>query len=187
MLYEPTEIPDVFYLTPKIFPDQRGTFMETWRENDFISHIGKYSFVQENQSCSCRGVLRGLHFQIRQSQGKLVRCVQGEIFDVAVDLRPSSPTRGKWVGKILSEQNNCQLWLPPGFAHGFYTLSEQAILCYKCTNYYAPEHERTLLWNDPTVGITWRVETPFLSPKDLNGMSWNEVQEEFLTLEQQTD
>ncbi len=183
MLYEPTEIPDVFCLTPKVFPDKRGAFMETWRENDFAAHIGDYSFVQENQSSSCRGVLRGLHFQIRQSQGKLVRCVQGEIFDVAVDLRPFSPTCGKWVGRVLNEQNNRQLWLPPGFAHGFYTLSDQAILCYKCTDYYAPEHERTLLWDDPTVSIKWQDQKPLLSPKDLNGMSWNEVQKELATLE----
>lgn len=170
MRYEPTAIPDVFLLTPQVVTDERGFFMETWRENDFFAHVGPYRFVQENQSCSRQGVLRGLHFQEQKSQGKLVRCVTGEIFDVAVDLRPGSPSRGKWVGRFLSETNNCLLWIPPGFAHGFYTRSPEARLVYKCTEYYAPEYERTLLWNDPVLRIDWPLkQEPVLSPKDLQG------------------
>ncbi len=170
MLYEQTPIPDVFQLTPQVFTDERGFFMETWRENDFVRHAGQYQFVQENQSFSRQGVLRGLHFQEQKSQGKLVRCITGEIFDVAVDLRPHSPTYGKWVGRFLSEKNKCQLWIPPEFAHGFYTLSEEANIVYKCTEYYAPEYERTLLWNDPVIQVDWPLQgQPILSPKDEQG------------------
>ncbi len=172
MEFVPTTLPDVILIKPKVFDDPRGFFMETYREDRFIANGISQQFVQENHSASGRGVLRGLHYQIRQTQGKLVRVISGEIFDVAVDIRRSSPTFGQWVGIILSAENKHQLWVPGGFAHGFYVLSERAEVVYKVTDYYAPEWERSILWNDPQIGIDWQLakETPpVLSQKDLNG------------------
>jgi dTDP-4-dehydrorhamnose 3,5-epimerase len=165
----PTAIPDVLILEPKLFGDQRGFFLETYRREVF-EQAGIPDFVQDNHSKSSRGVLRGLHYQIQQPQGKLLRVVQGEVFDVAVDMRRSSPTFGQWVGEILNTDNKRALYVPPGFAHGFYVLSETAEVTYKCTTYYAPQYERSLLWNDPTIGITWPSGAePLLSDKDRNG------------------
>ena len=173
-----TPIPDLMVVEPQVFGDERGFFMETWRRSIFAEH-GIPDFVQDNHSRSARGVLRGLHFQIRQPQGKLVRVVVGEVFDVAVDLRRSSPTFGHWHGETLSASNKRQLWVPPGFAHGFYVTTEVAEFVYRCTDYYAPEHERTLLWNDPSVGIRWPIpdgESPVLSPKDEGGLTLDELE-----------
>jgi dTDP-4-dehydrorhamnose 3,5-epimerase len=162
----PTKIPEVLVLEPKVFGDHRGFFLETYRREVF-DEAGIPDFVQDNHSRSSRGVLRGLHYQIEQPQGKLVRAVQGEVFDVAVDLRRSSPTFGQWVGELLSADNKRALYVPPGFAHGFYVLSETAEVTYKCTTYYAPQFERSLLWNDPDVGIVWpEGPEPLLSDKD---------------------
>ncbi|MCP8689375.1 dTDP-4-dehydrorhamnose 3,5-epimerase [Marinobacterium sedimentorum] len=165
------EIPDVVLITPKVFEDERGFFMETFRQNEFEAYCGAYSFVQENHSRSSKGVLRGLHYQLERPQGKLVRVTRGEVFDVAVDIRRDSPTFGKWVGVTLSEANKQMLWVPPGFAHGFYVTSEEAELQYKCTDYYAPEHERCIRWDDPEIGIEWPLinDKVFLSSKDANG------------------
>lgn len=165
----PTAIPDVLILEPKVFGDHRGFFLETWRREVF-AQAGIPDFVQDNHSKSSRGVLRGLHYQIQQPQGKLLRVVQGEVFDVAVDMRRSSPTFGQWVGEILNTDNKRALYVPPGFAHGFYVLSETAEVIYKCTTYYAPQYERSLLWNDPAIGIKWPLGAePLLSDKDRNG------------------
>ena len=160
-----TEIPDVLLLEPRVFQDDRGFFLETWNARTFRNEIKlDVQFVQDNHSRSARDVLRGLHYQIRQPQGKLVRVARGQVFDVAVDLRKSSPTFGRWVGHELSEDNHRQLWIPPGFAHGFLVLSEIADVLYKTTDYYAPEHERCLIWNDPEVGIDWPLDRePVLS------------------------
>lgn len=164
-----TRIPDVKILEPRVFGDHRGFFLETYRREVF-EQAGIPDFVQDNHSKSSRGVLRGLHYQIQQPQGKLVRVVQGEVFDVAVDLRRSSPTFGQWVGEILNTDNKRALYVPPGFAHGFYVLSETAEVTYKCTTYYAPQFERSLLWSDPAVGIAWPAGAePLLSEKDRNG------------------
>lgn len=151
----PTRIPDVLILEPVVHGDHRGFFLETYRKEVFTAAGVDVDFVQDNHSKSARGVLRGLHYQLQQPQGKLVRVVQGEVFDVAVDLRRSSPTFGQWVGELLNEDNKCAMWVPPGFAHGFVVISETAEVTYKCTTYYAPQHERTLLWNDPALGIDW--------------------------------
>jgi dTDP-4-dehydrorhamnose 3,5-epimerase len=165
-----TRIPDVLILEPKVFGDHRGFFLETYRREVFAA-AGIPDFVQDNHSRSSKGVLRGLHYQIQQPQGKLVRVVQGSIFDVAVDLRRSSPTFGQWVGEILDTDNKRALYVPPGFAHGFLVLSETAEVAYKCTTYYAPQYERSLLWNDPAIGIEWPEGTaPLLSEKDRNGI-----------------
>ena len=166
-----TEIPDVFIIEPKVFGDERGFFFESFNARRFAELTGANpEFVQDNHSRSVKGVLRGLHYQIRQPQGKLVRVVAGEVWDVAVDLRRSSPTFGKWVGVTLSAENKRQLWIPEGFAHGFVVLSETAEFLYKTTDYYAPEHERSLLWNDPELGIEWPFdEPPQLSAKDIAG------------------
>ena len=172
MEFERTTIPDVIVLQPKVFGDERGFLMETFRADDFVASGITESFVQDNHSGSQQGILRGLHYQIRQAQGKLVRTVAGEIFDVVVDLRRSSPTFGRWVGVLLSAKNKKQLWIPPGFAHGFYVLSEWAEVVYKTTDYYAPEWERSLLWNDPALGIEWPLldgRPPVLSEKDSHG------------------
>ncbi|HBZ98697.1 MAG TPA: dTDP-4-dehydrorhamnose 3,5-epimerase, partial [Pseudomonas sp.] len=151
-----TSIPDVLIIEPKVFGDERGFFYESFNAAAFEAATGlKRQFVQDNHSKSQRGVLRGLHYQIQQPQGKLVRVVAGEVFDVAVDLRKSSPSFGRWFGTHLSAQNQRQLWIPEGFAHGFVVLSESAEFLYKTTDYYAPEHERSLLWNDPELGIQW--------------------------------
>lgn len=166
-----TSIPDVLIIEPKVFGDERGFFYESFNAAAFEAATGlKRQFVQDNHSKSQRGVLRGLHYQIQQPQGKLVRVVAGEVFDVAVDLRKSSPSFGRWVGTHLSAQNQHQLWIPEGFAHGFVVLSETAEFLYKTTDYYAPEHERSLLWNDPELGIEWPFdEAPQLSAKDQAG------------------
>ena len=158
-----TKIPDVFILQPTVYEDDRGYFMESFRLSQF-SKIGcDINFVQDNQSKSKRGTLRGLHYQVDHPQGKLVSVLAGEIFDVAVDLRRSSPTFGNWVGETLSSANKKQLWIPEGFAHGFYVMSDEAEVFYKCTEYYMPEHDRAILWNDPKLGIKW----PLLSPHPL--------------------
>ena len=172
MEFVPTKISDVILVKPKVFEDPRGYFMETYRTDRFTAGGIPQNFVQENQSQSQRGVLRGLHYQLKQSQGKLVRVVSGEIFDVAVDIRRSSPTFGQWVGIMLSAQNRQQLWVPEGFAHGFYVMSEYAEVVYKVTDYYAPEWERSVLWNDPQIGIDWPLiedQTVVLSQKDKDG------------------
>ncbi len=164
----PTAIADVLVLEPKVFGDARGFFFESFNAHDFAQATGlTHDFVQDNHSKSARGVLRGLHYQIQHPQGKLVRVVQGEVFDVAVDLRRRSPTFGRWVGERLSADNKRQLWVPPGFAHGFVVLSESAEFLYKTTDYWYPEHERSLLWNDPALGIDWPIDgAPQLAAKD---------------------
>jgi dTDP-4-dehydrorhamnose 3,5-epimerase len=164
----PTSIPDVLILEPKVFGDERGFFLESFNARSFCDAVGgDICFVQDNHSRSRRGVLRGLHYQIRQPQGKLVRVASGRVFDVAVDLRKSSPTFGLWTGAELTADNHRQLWIPAGFAHGFLVLSDTADFLYKTTDYYAPEHERTIAWNDPAIGIDWPAETaPVLSAKD---------------------
>ncbi len=168
----PLDIPEVLLLVPRIFGDERGFFFESFNQRTFEQAIGSpVSFVQDNHSRSARNVLRGLHYQISQPQGKLVRVVVGEVLDVAVDIRRSSPTFGKWVGAILSAENNHQLWIPQGFAHGFLVLSETAEFLYKTTDYYAPEHERCIAWNDPHLAIQWPLEqAPSLSCKDSQGL-----------------
>lgn len=164
----PTAIPEVLILEPKVFGDDRGFFLESYNERTFAETTGITAhFVQDNHSRSGRHVLRGLHYQIQQAQGKIVRVVVGEIYDVAVDLRKSSPTFGTWVSCLLSAENHRQLWIPPGFAHGFLVLSEVAEVLYKATDYYAPQYDRSLLWNDPTIGIEWPLSgEPILSAKD---------------------
>ena len=165
----PTAIADVLVLEPKVFGDARGFFFESFNQRDFEQATGLQgvTFVQDNHSKSARGVLRGLHYQIQHPQGKLVRVVQGEVFDVAVDLRQSSPTFGQWVGETLSADNCKQMWVPPGFAHGFLVLSESAEFLYKTTDYWYPEHERSLLWSDPQVGVRWPLHgEPVLAVKD---------------------
>jgi dTDP-4-dehydrorhamnose 3,5-epimerase len=166
MQFQPTStsILEVLLITPKVFGDERGFFMETFQARSFAEAGIHATFVQDNHSRSRQGVLRGLHYQIQQPQGKLVRVILGEIFDVAVDIRRASPTFGKWVGVRLSAENRQQLWIPPGFAHGFYVLSEWAEVLYKATDFYAPQWERTILWNDPEIGIKW----PLLSGAPLS-------------------
>ncbi len=170
----PTEIPDVLIFEPEVLGDSRGYFMETWRANLFAEAGVDRPFVQDNQSSSSQGVLRGLHYQLRKPQGKLVRVFSGLVYDVVVDLRRSSPTFGRWVGAELSAANRRLIWVPPGFAHGFYVLSEQAEFVYKCTDYYCREDERVIRFDDPAIGIAWPllpgVET-VLSDKDLDGVS----------------
>jgi dTDP-4-dehydrorhamnose 3,5-epimerase len=162
-----TAIPDVFLLEPRVFGDDRGFFYESWNKKTFETVGLNMDFVQDNHSKSQRGVLRGLHYQIQHPQGKLVRVVAGEVFDVAVDLRKFSPTFGRWVGFVLSAENKRFAWIPPGFAHGFVVISESAECFYKTTDYWYPEFERSLLWNDPTVGIEWPFEgVPLLAGKD---------------------
>lgn len=168
----PTAIPDVLILEPEVFGDQRGFFYESFNQRDFAKVTGlDVSFVQDNHSRSVKNVLRGLHYQILHPQGKLVHVVQGEIFDAVVDLRNESPYRNKWCGISLSAENKRQLWIPPGFAHGFLVVSEFAEVLYKTTDYWYPEHERSLLWNDPAIGIKWPLDggKPLLSDKDLQG------------------
>ena len=158
-----TKIPGVFLFEPTVHEDERGYFMESFRLSQFSDITCDITFVPDNQSKSRQGTLRGLHYQVNYPQGKLVRVLSGEIFDVAVDLRRSSPTFGKWVGEKLSSLNKKQLWIPEGFAHGFYVMSEEAEIFYKCTEYYLPEHDRAILWNDPKIGINW----PLLNPRPL--------------------
>lgn len=173
-----TGIEGLLVLEPKVFGDARGFFMESFNARTFAEVTGlKLNFVQDNHSRSGRGVLRGLHYQVRQPQGKLVRVSQGSVFDVAVDLRRSSPTFGRWYGVELSGENHRQFWVPAGFAHGFYVQSESADFLYKTTDYYAPEHERSLAWNDPTVGVQWPLAgEPLLSAKDVAGKPLGECE-----------
>ena len=163
-----TAIPDVLIIEPKVFGDERGFFFESFNQEAFELAVGEpVTFVQDNHSKSVKNVLRGLHYQIQKPQGKLVRVVEGEVFDVAVDIRKSSLTFGKWVGQLLSAKNKQQLWVPEGFAHGFLVISETAEFLYKTTDYYAPQYERSILWNDPTIAINWpTTNTPILSGKD---------------------
>ena len=170
-----TSIPDVKIIQPKVFGDERGFFLETFRVDWFKANVADVTFVQDNHSKSSHGILRGLHYQLTQTQGKLVRVTSGEVYDVAVDMRKSSPTFGQHVGVVLSGDNKKQLWVPEGFAHGFYVMSESAEFVYKCTDYYAPEHEVSLLWNDPALAIQWPLVddvTPSLSAKDKVGLSF---------------
>jgi len=167
----PLAIPDVILIEPKVFGDERGVFFESFNQAQFETAVGrKVNFVQDNHSRSAKGVLRGLHYQIKQPQGKLVRVVQGEVFDVAVDIRRISPTFGKWVGEILNAENKKQMWVPEGFAHGFVVLSDAAEVLYKTTDYWAPEHECCIVWNDASVGVNWPIQdNPVLSDKDAQG------------------
>ena len=173
-----TAIPEVLLIEPKVFGDERGFFFESFSQRVWQEKTGiQRTFVQDNHSRSCRGVLRGLHYQIRQPQGKLVRVVLGEVFDVAVDLRRSSPTFGRWVGDFLSAENKKQLWVPEGFGHGFLVLSEYADFLYRTTEYYAPEHERCIIWNDPDIGIDWPLAmAPVLSGKDAQGLPFKQAE-----------
>ncbi|KXB30535.1 MULTISPECIES: dTDP-4-dehydrorhamnose 3,5-epimerase [Dechloromonas] len=173
----PTAIPDVLVIEPKVFGDERGFFYESYNEKAFHEATGlDVRFVQDNHSKSARNVLRGLHYQVQQPQGKLVRVVQGEVFDVAVDIRKDSKTYGQWVGEILSADNKKQLWIPPGLAHGFVVLSETAEFLYKTTDYYAPAHERCIAWNDPDLAIAWPIDgMPSLSAKDAAGIAFREA------------
>lgn len=179
MQFEKLAIPEVVLFTPKVFGDERGFFFESFNQNVFEQATGTApAFVQDNHSKSVRGVLRGLHYQLPpHAQGKLVRVVQGAVFDVAVDIRRSSPTFGRWVGALLSADNKRQLWIPPGFAHGFVTLSDTAEFLYKTTDFYAPSAERAIIWNDPTIGVDWGYDgTPVLSGKDQQALPLAQVE-----------
>ena len=173
----PTAIPDALILEPKVFGDDRGFFYESYNQQAFQAATGlDVTFVQDNHSKSARNVLRGLHYQVEQPQGKLVRVVQGEVFDVAVDIRKASKTFGLWVGQILSAENKKQLWVPPGLAHGFVVLSDTAEFLYKTTDYYAPAHERCIAWNDPDLAINWQMQgEPLLSAKDAAGVAFRDA------------
>ena len=173
----PTSLPGVVILEPRVFGDERGFFLESYNERVFAELGIKERFVQDNHSSSRRNVLRGLHYQIKQAQGKLVRAVEGEILDVAVDVRRSSPTFGRWEAVRLSGENKRMLWIPAGFAHGFLVISEKAQVLYKATDYYAPEHERALMWNDPDLKINWKLEgDPIVSAKDQRGMTLRDAE-----------
>jgi dTDP-4-dehydrorhamnose 3,5-epimerase len=178
MKFTPLAILDVMVCEPQVFGDGRGFFFESFNHRQFEDAVGKsVQFVQDNHSRSAKNVLRGLHYQIAQPQGKLVRVVQGEVFDVAVDIRKNSPTFGKWVGEVLSAENKKQLWVPEGFAHGFVTLSDTAEFLYKTTNYYAPAHERCIKWDDPTIGIVWNISVaPLVSAKDQVGKALHQAE-----------
>ena len=178
MIITNTEIEDVKIIEPRVFGDERGYFMETWNKKIFDELVCKVDFIQDNQSKSTKNTLRGLHFQTKYSQGKLVRVIQGEVYDVAVDLRRNSSTYGKWVGEFLTSENKKQLWIPPGFAHGFLVLSDVAEFSYKCSNRYSPEHEYTLKWDDSSIDIKWPIDgMPILSEKDELGLSFRELPE----------
>ncbi|HFQ5220681.1 TPA: dTDP-4-dehydrorhamnose 3,5-epimerase [Vibrio vulnificus] len=173
-----TAIPDVKIIEPQVFGDERGYFLETFRESWFREHVADVTFVQDNHSKSRKGILRGMHYQTEHTQGKLVRVTQGEVYDVAIDMRKDSPTFGHWVGVLLNKTNKRQLWVPAGFAHGFYVTSDSAEFVYKCTDYYAPEFEQSVLWNDPELGITWPVEENgevLLSAKDEAGLLFKDA------------
>jgi len=175
----PTALPDVLIIEPKVFGDARGYFFESYNQKVFQKLTGRTDdFVQDNHSLSARNILRGLHYQIKQPQGKLVRVVAGEVFDVAVDIRMSSPTCGQWVGVILSAENKKMMWVPPGFAHGFLVLSEQAEFLYKTTDYWAPEHERSMRWDDPVLAIDWPLQgnAPLLSKKDQEALPFYQAE-----------
>ncbi|MDB1122437.1 dTDP-4-dehydrorhamnose 3,5-epimerase [Vibrio algarum] len=173
-----TKIPDVKIIEPTVHGDERGFFMETWNEIRFNQLVTKAKFVQDNHSKSAKGTLRGLHYQTENTQGKLVRVISGEVFDVAVDVRKNSPTFGQWVGVYLSEENKRQLWVPEGFAHGFYATSEEAEFVYKCTDYYNPNAEHTIIWNDPEIGIEWPIldgQELLMAAKDAEGLVLKET------------
>lgn len=179
MKFTPTDIPDVIVIDPVVFGDHRGFFMETWQQSLFAAAAIDIHFVQDNHSSSTKGILRGLHYQVQHPQGKLVRVIAGEVFDVAVDLRKSSPTFGKWAGVTLSAANRKMLWVPSGFAHGFLVLSDSAEFLYKCTDFYKPQYERTICWNDPDLTIAWPLpvgSAPVLSAKDVAGISFQEAE-----------
>ena len=178
MRFERLAIPDVVLVHPQVFGDERGFFLESWQQQKFAAAGINACFVQDNYSRSSQYTLRGLHYQVEQVQGKLVRVASGAVFDVAVDLRRSSATYGRWVGAVLSAENKCSLWLPPGFAHGFLVLSESADFTYKCTDFYAPQHERSILWSDPMLGIEWPLPAgvaPKLSNRDQEGMMFRDT------------
>lgn len=178
MTFIDTAIADVKIIAPSVFGDERGFFMETFRVDEFAKHCSAKPFVQDNHSKSSQGILRGLHYQLKNTQGKLVRVTSGEVFDVAVDMRESSATFGQHVGVILSGENKKQLWVPEGFAHGFYVMSDSAEFVYKCTDYYAPEHEVSLAWNDAKLAINWPLlsnASPLLSAKDNAALSFNDA------------
>ncbi len=179
MNYRQLSIPDMILMEPEVFGDHRGFFMEIFREDEFRKNVAPVCFVQDNHSKSSKGILRGLHYQIKQPQGKLVRVISGAVFDVAVDLRKSSPFFGQWAGITLTADNKKILWIPAGFAHGFYVLSTEAEFVYKCTDYYSPEHERTLLWNDPAIAVEWPIpqeSPPILSDKDALGLPFESIE-----------
>jgi dTDP-4-dehydrorhamnose 3,5-epimerase len=178
MHFIPASIPDVILIEPKIFADERGFFLESYQKKHFQEAGIQDEFLQDNHSKSYQAILRGLHYQIKQPQGKLIRVISGEIFDVAVDIRRNSPTFGKWVGDYLSAENKKMMWIPVGFAHGFYVTSSQAEVIYKTTDYYAPQWERTIAWNDPTLNIDWPIRngSPVLSPKDASGKTLAEAE-----------
>ena len=176
MEFEPTEIPDVVLIRPKVFGDPRGYFFESWEERKFAAAGLDAKFVQDNHSRSARNILRGLHYQIQQAQGKLVRVVTGAVFDVAVDIRRSSPTFGRWVGVTLTEENHHMLWVPPGFAHGFVVLSEVADFFYRCDELYSPADELVVRWNDPALKIDWPIQAPTLSERDANAPLLGEIE-----------
>ena len=178
MHFLPLAIPDVVLVTPEVFGDHRGFFMETFRQSEFERHCGPYRFVQDNHSLSAHGILRGLHYQLHQPQGKLVRVTRGEVFDVAVDMRRSSETFGRWVGATLSDENKQMLWVPPGFAHGFYVTSDEAEFQYKCTDYYNPGDECAVRWDDPRLAIDWPLPDdtrPSVSEKDMRALPLDEA------------
>jgi dTDP-4-dehydrorhamnose 3,5-epimerase len=178
MKFETTHLEGVYLLQPQVFGDQRGFFLETWNETTFRDAGLDLDFVQDNHSRSARGILRGMHYQTEHTQGKLVRVTSGEVFDVVVDLRRGSATLGQWYGVTLSAQNHSMLWVPPGFAHGFYVTSDYADFMYKCTDIYHPASEVSLAWDDPTVGIAWPLpagEAPQLSAKDSEGLAWADI------------
>jgi len=176
MQVKATNIPDVKVIEPMVFGDERGFFMETFRDDWFRKNCANVNFVQDNHSKSKQGTLRGLHYQLKQTQGKLVRVTSGEIFDVVVDMRKSSDTFGKWFGLLMSAENKRQLWVPAGFAHGFYVTSDAAEFCYRCTDYYHPESEIALKYNDPTLAIDWPlIAPPSLSAKDADGLSFTDA------------
>ncbi len=179
MKFTPTAIPEVILIEPRVFGDSRGFFMETYQREKFVKGGIDFDFVQDNHSRSIQGTLRGLHYQVKHAQGKIVRVVAGEVFDVAVDLRRSSPTFGKWVGYNLSAENKHQLWVPPGFGHGFYTISDWAEVVYKATDYYSPADERSILWNDPDININWPAlsrEKLIISQKDAQGATLKQAE-----------
>ena len=178
MTFTRLAIPEVIVFEPKVFGDERGFFFESFNQRSFNDVVGSnVNFVQDNHSISVKNVLRGLHYQIQQPQGKLVRVVQGEVFDVAVDIRKNSPTFGNWIGEVLSADNKKQLWVPEGFAHGFLTLSDTAEFLYKTTDYYAPAHERCIKWDDPAIGITWQLgASPLVSNKDAIGKTLSQAE-----------
>lgn len=179
MEFEPTRIPEVVLIKPRVFGDARGYFLETWQEKKFAEAGIPARFVQDNHSHSSRHILRGMHYQIQQTQGKLVRVTRGAVFDVAVDVRRSSPYFGQWVGAELNDTNHHMLWIPPGFAHGFLTLSDEVDFLYKCTDLYAPQFERTLRWNDPRVGIQWPLPAgtePLLAKRDAEAPGLNDLE-----------